>query len=119
MKTHCGSPVQWNSLRKPTGLWRSCIPALAISGDSIACGLPSVSAIACSRKRARPSVSVNSVTWVKWAGMAGSSGVGASWASASALILVAGNMMSKHKAASSALGGSSVASWLSSNELGM
>ena len=23
MNTHCGVPVQWKLLRKPTGLWRS------------------------------------------------------------------------------------------------
>ena len=51
----------------PTGLRRSCRPPLGIKGDSKACGLPSVRPIGDSRKRARPSLSVNSVTWVKLA----------------------------------------------------
>ena len=64
MNTHCGVSVQWKSLRKPTGLSRSCRPPLGISGDSRAAGLPSVSGHGSSRKRARPSLSVKRMTCV-------------------------------------------------------
>jgi hypothetical protein len=76
----------------------------------------------CSRKRARPSVSVKRMTWVNWAGM----GVGRqvvvetrNCASASATTWPVGGLMSSVMAASSAAGGSSVASWLSSRLGGM
>jgi len=63
--SHCGVPVQWNWLRNPTGLSRSCMPPDGMSGDRRAAGVPSLSAMTSSRNFARPSVSVNSTTCLK------------------------------------------------------
>ena len=59
-----GVLVQRGALRAPKGLMRRCSRPLGIGFDSLARGVPSSSAIAASRKRARLSGTVSRLTRV-------------------------------------------------------
>jgi hypothetical protein len=58
--------VQWNVLRKPTGLWRNWQALADIRADNWLWGVPSVKGTHSSRKRARPSVSVKRMAFISW-----------------------------------------------------